>query len=98
MQLYDNDNNSHNNNQWHSLLSKILKTGLRVGGGGGMVNMFLLCLTGKFLGSVTVAPCYYEDPVITNNIWKPARITVTYNLPRYNEYFVLLLAVRKNGW
>ena len=45
----------------------------------------------------TVAPCYNEDPVITNNTWKPGRITVKYvetNLaitnpaiwnPRYKE-------------
>ena len=34
-------------------------------------------------------PRYGEDPVITNNIWKPGRITVKYvetnNVPRYNE-------------
>ena len=36
-------------------------------------------------------PRYNEDPVITNNIWKPGRI-----IPRYNEYHVLSLAVSKN--
>ena len=37
-----------------------------------------------------MGPLYNEDPVITNNIWKPGRITVKYveltnNEPRYNE-------------
>ena len=27
---------------------------------------------------ITVARRYNEDPVITNNIWKPGRITVKY--------------------
>ena len=71
-----------------------------------------------------MAPRYNEDPVITNNIWKPGRIKVKYGetnptitsppttksslqridfdgpnaqLPRYNEYFVLSLAVGKNN-
>ena len=65
-----------------------------------------------------VEPRYNEDPVTTNNIWKPGRITLKYgetnpattkprynelistvpmyNLPRYNEYFVLSLSVSKN--
>ena len=30
------------------------------------------------LSFFTVAPRYNEDPVITNNIWKPGRITVKY--------------------
>ena len=42
----------------------------------------------------TVAPCYNEsrynkDPIITNNV-------AMWNLSRYNEYFVLSLAVSKN--
>ena len=41
----------------------------------------------------TVEPRYSEDPVITNNTWKPGRIT---ELPRYNEFFVLSLSVSKN--
>ena len=44
----------------------------------------------------TVEPGCNEDPVITENIWKPGRITVKlicgneprYNEPRYNEYIL----------
>ena len=67
--------------------------------------------------TITVAPRYNEpryneDPVITNNIWKPGRITVKYGetnpaitnwfwrsqwtIHPDNEYFVLSLAVGKN--
>ena len=58
-------------------------------------------------------PRYNEDPVTTNNMkaqqnyrkicgskprYNEEILTVpTHNLPRYNEYFVLSLAVRKNG-
>ena len=45
------------------------------------LNIILLRISQ--LSTCTVAPCYNEpryneDPVITNNIWKPSRITVKY--------------------
>ena len=46
-------------------------------------------------------PRYNEDPVITNNIWKPGRITIKYvemspadNEPHYNE----ILAITNRFW
>ena len=41
-----------------------------------------------FYFHITVAPRYNEDPVITNNIWKPGRITyskICGNKHRYNK-------------
>ena len=37
-----------------------------------MIKAWLLIITS------TVAPRYNKDPIITKNIWKPGRITVTY--------------------
>ena len=48
-----------------------------------IANLDTVKMKPKRLDFGTVAPrynepCYNEDPVITNNIWKPGRITVKY--------------------
>ena len=50
-------------------------------------------------------PRYNEDPVITNNIWKPGRIAVKYGetnpaitKPRYNEIRVITNWFGRSQW
>ena len=57
------------------------------------------------MGPRYIEPRYNEDPVITNNIWKPGRIAVKYGetnpaitKPRYNEIRVITNWFGRSQW